>query len=80
MECGSLFQNDNDPMPSTKIILQCFTQNTADVFKRPVCSPVLIPVENLWQILKDSIRQRDDRSIIDFMFICKKEWDKFSKQ
>lgn len=80
MKRSSLFQNDNDPIRSTKIILQCFAQNTVDVFKRPVCSPVLTHVENLWQSLKDSIRQRDDRSIIDLMFICKKEWGKFSKQ
>ena len=53
-----IFQMDNDPKPTSKVVAKWPKDNKVKVFERPSQSPDLNPIENVWAKLKKHVRAR----------------------
>lgn len=71
------FQQDNAPCHVSKRSMRCLAQNGIMVFEHPPSSPDLNPIENLWHILKDRIRDlpHQPTSISELKDAVKAAWD-----
>lgn len=50
-----VFQQDNDPKHSSKLVKKWFEENQVSVMTWPAQSPDLNPIENLWSKVKKAI-------------------------
>ena len=74
-ENGFVFQQDNDPKHTSKLIKKWLEDKEIDVMKWPSQSPDLNPVGNLWRILKINVHNRNPRNIEDLKAFCVKKWN-----
>jgi len=81
---GCIFQQDNDPSHGTKsydnLPKRLLIQNWITTYLHPAQSPDLNPIEAIWNILKQRIRQRffDWHSIEELKGVILEEWEQIS--
>lgn len=63
-----IFQQDNDPKHSSRLVQEWFQENNVQVLRWPAQSPDLNPIENLWEEVERRIRTTrfpNKQSLID---------------
>lgn len=69
-----VFQQDNDPKHSSKLVKNYFKGNKIEVMSWPSQSPDLNPIENLWSVLKKSLSTQVFKSKDDLWEKVQKFW------
>lgn len=70
----SIFQQDSAPCHTAKLTKKWFLENEISVLEWPSNSPDLNVIENVWEIMKRKIAQRNPKSEADLLHIIKTVW------
>ena len=76
MAKGWIFQQDNDPKHTSKLIKTWFAKEKLNVLEWPSQSLDLNPIEHLWEQLERQIRVRSYKNADDLMAGLTEEWSK----
>lgn len=72
-----IFQQDNDPKHSSKLVKEWFGSKNINVLEWPSQSPDLNPIEHLWEVLDRRIRMHSDIKNQQQLFgIIESEWSR----
>ncbi len=75
-----LFQQDNAKPHTVAITTAWLRSRRVRVLNWPACSPDLSPIENIWRITKQKIRQRRPRTLQQMETYIRQEWDQIPTQ
>ena len=78
MPRGWIFQQDNDPKHTSKVVKKVFETKKIRVLEWPSQSPDLNPIEHLWEQLQRQIRGRKPSNKDALFEVLKEEWNKIS--
>uniref|UniRef100_A0AAZ3SDX4 Tc1-like transposase DDE domain-containing protein n=1 Tax=Oncorhynchus tshawytscha TaxID=74940 RepID=A0AAZ3SDX4_ONCTS len=70
-----VFQMDNDPKHTSKVVAKWLKDNKVKVLERPSQSPDLNPLENVCAELKKCVRR--PTNLTQLHQLCQEEWAKF---
>ena len=71
-----VFQIDNDPRHTSKVVAKWLKDNKVKVLKWPSQSPDLNPIEHLWAELKKCMRAKRPINQTQLHQLCQEEWAK----
>lgn len=74
----SLFQHDNDPKHTSRLVRSFLEEENIHVLEWPAQSPDLNPIENLWDLVDREIRKRKPSNCTELMERIRSEWDQIS--
>ena len=69
----SVFQMDNDPKHTSKVVSKWLKDNKVKVFEYPSQSPDLNPIENMCAELKKCVRARRPTNLTQLHQLCQEE-------
>ena len=70
--CKWVFQMDNDPKHTSKLVAKWLKENKVNVLKWPSQSPDLNHLENLWA----ELQARRPTQLTQLHLLCQEEWAK----
>lgn len=76
----AIFMQDNAPCHTAKRVKDYFEQEDVEVMKWPAQSPDLNPIENLWKIIGDKVRERQPSTVTDLWTKIEQEWNKITPE
>lgn len=76
MPPSSIFQQDNDPKHSSRLVRNYLSGHDVQVLDWPSQSPDLNPIENLWEILDREVKKKNCSNLAELEKILKAEWEK----
>lgn len=71
---GWMFQQDNDPKHTCKLVAAYIKENGLEVMEWPPYSPDLNPIENLWSIVKQKVYKRYPKNHNELKAFLVEEW------
>ncbi len=70
-----VFQQDNAKPHTAAITTAWLRSRRVRVLNWPTCSPDLLPIENIWRIIKRKIRQRQPQTLQQVETYIRQKWD-----
>ena len=74
--CNWVFQIDNDPKHTSKVVAKWLKDNKVKVLEQSSQSPDLNPTENVWAELKKCVRAMGPTNMTQLHQLCQDEWAK----